>query len=395
MKEASRGAAAPKKKKPNLFLRLLAFLVTAAVVLGAVFLVANWDRLNLDAVKRYFTYRDLARGDSGQAESFRLDGNYSSCYASVGDDLLVCFDNGIRLYSGSGTVFVDQTLSLSNPAVHASGNYALAYDVGGQELRLYANRMETFSLTLEENRSLISARVNQNGWLAVTAQESGYKGAVTVYDGSGASVMRVSLSSRFIMDAVLAPDNSALAVLTIGIGAREFESRVDIYRLNRSGEGTEPDASCSIGNNAVLDLCWDSTGIWALGDSSVSLVKEDGTLGGTYGYGGHYLKDFSLGGDGSAALLLGKYRAGSSMELILAGPDGQAAATLPLEEQVFSLSAAGRYLAVLTVDRLDIYNQDMELYSSLSGTSGAQKVLQRADGSALLLDGETARLYIP
>ena len=46
-------------------------------------------------------------------------------------------------------------------------------------------------------------------------------------------------------------------------------------------------------------------------------------------------------------------------------------------------------------DRLDIYSQDLELYNTLNGTQNAQKVLQRSDGSAMLIDSTTARLYVP
>ena len=75
--------------------------------------------------------------------------------------------------------------------------------------------------------------------------------------------------------------------------------------------------------------------------------------------------------------------------------DGETQALLSIEEQVLSLSAAGRYVALLTADRLDIYNQDLESYSTLEGTQGAQTVLQQSDGSAMLIDSTTARLYVP
>ena len=74
---------------------------------------------------------------------------------------------------------------------------------------------------------------------------------------------------------------------------------------------------------------------------------------------------------------------------------GQAVGALDIGEQVLSLSAAGRYIAVLTADRLDIYTSDLRLYDSLSGTQNAQKVLMRADGTAMLIGAKTARLYIP
>ena len=66
-----------------------------------------------------------------------------------------------------------------------------------------------------------------------------------------------------------------------------------------------------------------------------------------------------------------------------------------MEEQVLSLSAAGRYVALLTADRLDIYDQDLELYHTLEGTQSARKALQRSDGSVLLIGSDTARVYLP
>ena len=46
-------------KRPGLFPRLLALLVTAALVAGALFLVAYRDRLNVDALRRWLSYRSL------------------------------------------------------------------------------------------------------------------------------------------------------------------------------------------------------------------------------------------------------------------------------------------------------------------------------------------------
>ena len=262
----SRPNAAPKpKKRPNRFVRFLAFLVTLALMVGAVALVANYDKLNFDFIKRWFSYRTLARNDSGQAESFHFVGDSSNAFAVVDGDLLVCSPNTIRLYSGSGQAFVDQAVSMTNPVVSTAGGTALVYDAGGRELFVYSGREEVFSLTQEDGQALLSADVNQNGWLAVTSQESGHKGSVTVYDNSYSPLVRFSLSNRFVMDAAVAPDNKSVALLTIGLTDGNFESRVDLYRLDRTEEETEPDWTCPVGNNAILDLRWTSSGIWALG----------------------------------------------------------------------------------------------------------------------------------
>lgn len=396
MDEMNPGRVAPPvKKPPNLFVRFLAFLVTLALMVGAVALVVNYDKLNFDSIKRWFTYRNLERSESGQSESFVFEGGESSQFAVLDHELLVCSGKDVRLYSGSEQVSLDQAISIQNPVVDTVGNAALVYDAGGQSLFVYRDRAEVFSLSLEDGQQLLAASMNSQGWLVVVSQESGYKGIVTVYDNTFSPQIQLHLSSRFVMDAVLSTDSKSLALLTLGLNDNAFESRVDFYQLNRTEEETEPDWTCPVGGDVILAMRWDNSGIWALGETSLSILSTDGTVTGSCNYGDLYLKGFSLDGDGTAVLLLGKFRAGTSAELWVVNADGETQALLSIEEQVLSLSAAGRYVALLTADRLDIYNQDLEVYSTLEGTQGAQTVLQQSDGSAMLIDSTTARLYVP
>ena len=94
-------------------------------------------------------------------------------------------------------------------------------------------------------------------------------------------------------------------------------------------------------------------------------------------------------------MLVGKYRAGSQAELYTVDAQGAPSAGLSINEQVLSLSAAGKYVAVLTADRLDIYTPSLDLYDTLEGTNGAKKVLMRDDGTALLIGSGSAHLYVP
>lgn len=387
------------EKKPNLFFRFLAFLVTLALVLGAVTLVVYRDQINLDAIKRWFSYRTMEKNDSGQAGSFSYEGASKDIFVSMGENLLVCSSAGIRLYSGSGVEYVSRQTALERPVAQSAGNWSVAYDAGGRSLFLFRGKEEAFSLTLDAGKTLLSARVNSAGWLAVTTQAAGYKGSVMVYDPEHAPVLQLNRSSSFIMDALVTEDGKYLAAATAGQNGAVFASSLDFYRLDRTQDDSAPDASSSLDGNIPLDLREKNQVMWALGESGVFAVSlSDSHVGealGSYPYGGQYLKEFSLEGDGFAALLLGKYRAGSQAQLITVDPAGTQKGSLALNEQVLSLSAAGRYLAVLTADRLDIYTSDFQLYNTLSGTQGARKVLMRSDGTAMLIAGETARLYIP
>lgn len=382
-----------EEKKRNPVLRVLAFLVTAALVLGAVFLVANWQKLNFDAVKRYFTYRALAKNESGQAESFSYDGGVNSAFARLGEDLLVCSNTGVRLYSPSGTVYFEQTCPMEHPVVQAGGNAGLVYDAGGTSLFVCAGRSLAFSLT--GDKTILSASLNAQGLLTVVTQASGLKGSVTVYDTDYQPVLGVNLSSRFVTDAVLSPNGRTLALATTGLTGGVYDSQIAFYSTDRSGDSSEPDAVHPLGSVTALKLNWNTEPLRVLGESALYLVNSDGSLAGEYSYGGRYLKGYSLDGDDFSALLLGKYRAGSTAEFVLVDAAGQEHRALTLDRQLFSLSAAGHYFSVLTADSLTIYTQDLEVYHTLSEPQGARRVLQKPDGSVLLIDSETARLYLP
>lgn len=385
------------KKKPNILLRLLAFLATLALVLGALALVVYRDELNMDALKRYITYRSLTRDADGQAQSFPYDGSVNDAFAELDGSLLAAGDSGIRLYSPAGVLLAQEPVVLEQPVVSAAGRYAVVYDAGGTALRLFNGSRQL--LAADDQGTLLSANVNPSGWMAVTHQASGHKGAVTVYDGDQERAMQFNFSSRFVMDAAVSRDNSSLAVVTVDQEEGAFRSSLLLYDLDATlAAGTHfdnaPAARFDLGSCVALSLRESSGGFRVAGDTGLTVCTRDGTAY-SYDYSDRYLKSVALGGGDFSALLLGKYRAGSAADLTVVDDQGRVTGTLSTNEQILSLSAAGRYLAVLTADRLDIYTAGLTLYSSLEGTSGARRVLMSDDGSAMLIGSESANLYIP
>ena len=388
----------PPKKKPGFLVRVVLFLIALVMVLIAVALVAFRDTLNLDSLKRWFTYRTLVLSDSGQAAAFRYDGELTDTFTVLDGDLLVCSKNAISLYSGSGTQYVSQPVALDNPVVDANGSLAVVYDAGGSDLYILGQRSLIWSV--HDLDSILAAHLNRNGQLTVVTQASGYRGAVTVYDNTYAPVVSVRLSSAFVMDAALSDDGRTLAILTIGQQSGDFTSTLELYTLNSAAgtadqaEDFTPDLTADLGGNVILALRHTADKIWALGDRGLSVTDHTGATA-SLDWSDRYLKLYDLYGNGFAVALLGKYRAGSQATLRVIDDTGALTGSLELNEQVLSLSAAGQYFAVLTGDRLDIYTADLSLYASLEGTQGARKVVLMSDGSAILISAETASFYVP
>ena len=130
-------------------------------------------------------------------------------------------------------------------------------------------------------------------------------------------------------------------------------------------------------------------------DTALTYAGANGEVTGSYAYSGSYLREYDLGGNGFAALLLNRYRSGSVGRLVTVDKSGEVLGSLEVREEVLHISASGRYLAVLYADHLVVYNQEMQPYATLRGTGDAQNVLMRPDGTVLLLSGETARLFLP
>ena len=94
-------------------------------------------------------------------------------------------------------------------------------------------------------------------------------------------------------------------------------------------------------------------------------------------------------------LLLNRYQSGSVGRLVTVGTDGAEMASLDVNREILSVSAAGRYIAVLYTDSLVVYNPDLQAYATLEGTDAAKEALVRQNGSALLIGSDAARLYLP
>ena len=74
------------------------------------------------------------------------------------------------------------------------------YDAGGEDLFVFRGVEEAFQLDLGSGGELLSARLNDAGWLAVTYQGGGHKGSVTVYDGTYTKeIIKINLPHALIL----------------------------------------------------------------------------------------------------------------------------------------------------------------------------------------------------
>ena len=379
-----------EEKKPRRKLRgCLIFFLTLVAVLGVVVFAAYRDGTGFDALRRYLNYGSVEK--AGGESVYDYDASASNRFAALGDRLVVLSDTRLRVLNASGGEVWSTAVNMSAPALHSGGGKAVAYDVGGTVLYVVDQNGEVLTLTTSEEEPFISATLNGDGWLAVTAKLKGYKGCVRVYNSDMEEVFLFRSSRRFVSDAWVAGKGSALAAVTLGQESGTFVSNVVLYHLTEE----EPYGNYDVTDGLAAATGWVDGKLAVVSDTSLTFADTKGTVEATCSYSDAHLREYDLNGDGFAAVLLNRYQTGSVGRLVTVAADGTELGSLDVSEEIQDISACGKYLAVLYLDRLVIYNPMLEAYASLKGTEAVRGVLMRYDGSALLLFSESAKLFLP
>ena len=379
-----------EEKKPRRKLRgFLIFFLTLVAVLGVVVFAAYRDGTGFDALRRYLNYGSVEK--AGGESVYNYDASASNRFAALGDRLVVLSDTRLRVLNASGGEVWSTAVNMSAPALHSGGGKAVAYDVGGTVLYVVDQNGEVLTLTTSEEEPFISATLNGDGWLAVTAKLKGYKGCVRAYNSDMEEVFLFRSSRRFVSDAWVAGKGSALAAVTLGQESGTFVSNVVLYHLTEE----EPYGNYDVTDGLAAATGWVDGKLAVVSDTSLTFADTKGTVEATCSYSGAHLREYDLNGDGFAAVLLNRYQTGSVGRLVTVAADGTELGSLDVSEEIQDISACGKYLAVLYLDRLVIYNPMLEAYASLKGTEAVRGVLMRSDGSALLLFSESAKLFLP
>ncbi len=384
----------PQEEKPRRVAKrrrrpLLALLAVAAVLAGIVPAAVLLDRSGFDGLRRSIIYAKAVKDENGCAQLYRYNSDQSGHFASLDGSLVSVSMHQLTVLDEKNRTLYDESVKFQTPSLQSRGGRAVAYDVGGTEVYVLSDKGLVYKLDCAGE--VLNASLNQKGWLTVVCGESGCKAAVRVYDAEGEAVFAFRSSDRFVMTAALSADSRTLAAVTMGQENGVFASYVVFYRVNSDKEA----GRCTLRGSVVYDLNAAGSGFCAVTEEQLCFLSGDGVMTAAYDYGGDYLRRVSVSDDGYAAVLLGRYRTGTQHRIVTVNGEGKELAALEIDAEVASLSAAGRYVAVLTGEELVIYDKQLKPCAQLQEVSQAREVLMRSDGSAVLAGSMAASLYLP
>lgn len=381
------------KFEPNpgrkLFRRIAALVLLIVLVGGAVTAYVFRDSLNLDAAKRFVRYLNVKTDSSGG--SFTFDSHNANQYADLDGGLAVASVSGLSLYDANGDELSVEQAKLDTPAIRAGSGLALAFDVGGNEL-LAVTKTGQAALSVTTQQPIFDADLAKDGSLCYAAQEAGYKTVLYVYDANQNRIYRWLSASTYMPLCAVSPGAKQAAAVSFGQKDGIFAAELHVFDTASDDTGL----TAALGSDLIYDLTFlDANTICAIGETGAQWLSLSGDRLAGYTYDGAYLKDFDFGGEGFVSLIVNMYKAGNHCTVVTVDNTGTELGKEAFDTQILDFSAAGGYLAVLTAEKLQIFNSAMQLYHEQGNTKSATNVVMRSDGSAVLLGGGHGEIVLP
>ena len=189
------------------------------------------------------------------------------------DNNIICADDsGIYIYDESGEKTKSFVHNLTSPVVRVAGRRILAFDNGGNVLKVYNKTEELYSKTVDE--SILFAEICENGYTAIVTETEKYPSSMTVFDNNGSEIYRWSSGQR-IMDISFNDSGSGCYITTFSSDDGIIQSVVHYVRFNSEEEKMKSEKLDTL----VIDTFENNNGdIWAVGDDKFYKIDDKGRI---------------------------------------------------------------------------------------------------------------------
>ena len=316
--------------------------------------------------------------DVTQVGEYRFNVGRSRVFADMDGKLAAAGTLGIQVLDADGSETLRDSFFMQSPAIVSAGVRAVAFDIGGFELRVF-DGAEIIAAVQKDNE-IVSASINQNGWVAVTTQPGeGYGGLVTIYDDSGRPAFRFFSGDGYVLSALVSPDDRDKALLRL----TDYGSQVAVFRLGTDNALRTLDLPGGI----IIDIRYMPNGnIFALSTDALLLLERNGRSRELFSFSDRRLGGFAFDDGGFIALHLLDYGVGYHGRIVTLRENGNVIEELVFNREVISMSAADGYLAVLWPGGLMFYDSGLNEFPPYEADiviAGASRVVAFSGGMAL------------
>lgn len=219
----------PETKKTARRLDLIrGVLVLTLILYIAVALIINSNYLTADRLMRLRSNVIYAIGNSG--DKIHLEADDTVDVELFQDGYAVLTRNGISICGAEGNIYSSHILQYKQPCMKVCGKYILCFDRGGTSWSLLNSFRVLCSGT--ESGDIINGAVTEDGYFAIAAERTEYKGSVTMYNTKGTDLSRWN-SDTYLIDSFFTSKNR-LTVVSVASDREKTHTVFTVFNYKKA-----------------------------------------------------------------------------------------------------------------------------------------------------------------
>lgn len=346
---------------------LLILLICSAVVL----IVVNREKISLEKAVDWVQGEMFGTGvGDGYPSTINGTGVSYGNFILMGNSPVTASDTSISILNGSAKELLNKQHSYGTPAVRASDNRAILYNIGGTGFSVYTKTALVTDKNIEDK--IISADINGDGTYAILTQSSGYCSRLMVYTEYNEDRYKYSFADYYANLISLSDNDKTAAVAGFG-GVNGGLSSV-VYIIDFSSE--RPLKTYEFDDEFILALEYLENGnVAVIGDTAAYVVNPDSDGIEKYDYNNLTLMTFSINKTSGAALVLSSSGDGNRCSVISIDSSGQIGKKIETQHKILSVSNFENRIAFIADGAAYCYDTDGTLIGAFSAGNDACKIL--------------------
>ncbi len=366
--------SAPKKKKTNTTVSvktaktLKLFAIILVVVLLVLLAAAQFGGVTFSTIGDSIR-TSLAGIGSGEGYPYSMDGIEISDAGMTNSDLVLVYDDTVKVLDSTAKEISSLAHKYDHPVMSNNSGRILLYDEGGTKFRVQSKTRILYEKDM--GYMILTAAIGKDGSAAVATRTEGAESMLTVYDKQHEEVFVWKCAKEHIISCDVSDNGKLYAVSVMGVQNGSVYSKVLIFDKKED----KPKVTFEYIDSAVSSVQFLSNEtLMILGDNVCEFV-QDFKIAQRIDVTVNTPSRLHISDNNTAVVVLSKYSSTTQKIIKVYNKTGTELFTKEIDGLVKSVSTDGKYVAVLTDSRVEIYNMKGELTGSALVTSDSEKVI--------------------
>ncbi len=261
--------------------QMVLYVVLTVVVLVSLMINSEW----ITYENFYYFFSDMGdyiTASDSEIEDVLYNVDRKQVFSVYNGKFAVAGNSGLKLYTASGRLIIDDGDEISNPKLEESDVYLLMYDQGHTEFRVYNIFTEVFSA--DTDFPIHGADISDSGNFALVTSDEKNASSVHLYSNKF-KLQKTYRRADYVVDVALNSAGSRIAILSYSYEDGKIVTNISMGRTSKndfyaemSFKGSFPLYCGFTADNKFLAVCNDR--IMSFGDNG-DVIEEYLT-----GYGG-------------------------------------------------------------------------------------------------------------